>query len=81
MNLAERRRSFENALTIVKHYWPVPPRVAIYDPELWGDQQALLPHVQSLCAHYLASCKEGKPLIPHETADWDFASMLHEAGW
>jgi hypothetical protein len=81
MDLAERRQSFKNALTLVKHCWPVPPRVAIYNPALWDEQQALLPHVQSLCTYYVASCKEGKPLLPHEIVDWDFASLLYEAGW
>lgn len=81
MGLAERRQSFLNALTVVKHCWPVPQRSAIYDPTLWDIQQALLPHVQSLCAHYVASCTEGSPLIPHETVNWDFAALLYEAGW
>lgn len=81
MDLSERRQSFSNALTIVKHCWPVPPRTAIYDPALWDTQQALLPHVQSLCAHYVISCKEGNPLISHETVNWDFPMILYEAGW
>ncbi|KAK3311103.1 uncharacterized protein B0T15DRAFT_61396 [Chaetomium strumarium] len=81
MDLEERRQSFKNALTIVKHCWPVPPRTAIYDPALWDAQQALLPHVQSLCAHYVVSCKEGNPLIPPETVNWDFPMILYEAGW
>ncbi|KAI1391821.1 uncharacterized protein F4822DRAFT_106017 [Hypoxylon trugodes] len=81
MDLAERRQSFQNAITIIKYCWPVPPRSAIYDPSLWDAQQALLPHVQSLCAHYVASCKEGNPLIPQEAANWDFAAILYEAGW
>ncbi|CVK99417.1 uncharacterized protein FMAN_02259 [Fusarium mangiferae] len=81
MDLDQRRESFNNALTIVKNCWPVPPRSAIYDPSLWDAQQALLPHVQSLCAHYIASYEEGNPLIPHETVTWDFAKILYEAGW
>ncbi|KAF9765337.1 hypothetical protein IL306_002425 [Fusarium sp. DS 682] len=81
MGLVERRESFNNALTIVKNCWPVPPRSAIYNPSFWDAQQSLLPHVQSLCAHYIASCEEGKPLIPHNTVNWDFAKILYEAGW
>lgn len=81
MDIAECRQSFHNAIKIVRNCWPIPPRAAIYDPALWDAQQALLPHVQSLCAQYVASCKEGKPLIPHDTVNWDFAVILYEAGW
>lgn len=81
MRLDERRKSFKNALTLVKNCWPIPQRTAIYDPSMWEDQQALLPHVQALCAHYVTSCQQGEPLIPQDETDWDFASVLYEAGW
>ncbi|KAI1740720.1 TPR-like protein [Xylaria scruposa] len=81
MDLAERRQSFAHAITIIKHCWPIPQRSAIYDPALWDSQQSLLPHVQSLCAHYVSSYKDGNPLIPDDTVNWDFAAILYEAGW
>jgi hypothetical protein len=31
-----------------------------------GYTTSLLPHVQSLYAHYIASCEEDNPLIPHD---------------
>lgn len=81
MSPLERQRSFKNAITLLKHCWPVPPRIAVHNPSLWEEQKALLPHVQALCTHYTASIQRDEPLIPHDTVDWEFASVLYEAGW
>ena len=81
MDLAQRQRNFKCAITLVKNCFPVPPRIAVHNPALWEDQQAFLPHVQTICSHYVTSCQQGQPLIPHEVVDWEFASILYEAGW
>jgi hypothetical protein len=81
MTLPERQQSFKHAVSLVKHCWPVPPRISIHNPSLWEDQQAYLPHVQAICHNYTSSCQRDEPLIPHDVVDWEFASVLYEAGW
>ncbi|KAL4936544.1 hypothetical protein BDV06DRAFT_91444 [Aspergillus oleicola] len=81
MTPQEAQRSFENAISLVKEVWPVPHRSAVHNPSLWGIHTALLPHVQKLCEFYVASCRRGQPLISHDVANWDFPSVLYEAGW
>lgn len=81
MDLETAQQGFKNAITLLKHTWPVPPRIAVHNPTLWHDQQAYLPHVQALCSNYVASWERGEPLIPNDVADWEFASVLYEAGW
>lgn len=81
MTKEERQENFRLAVALVKHSWPVSPRTALHDPSLWPDQQAMLPHVQSLCQYYVDSCREDSPLIPADVVDWDFPTILYEAGW
>ena len=81
MKPLERQLHFRIAISLIKECWPVPPRDAVHNPGLWPDQQALLPHVQSLCRYYVESCEEGPLLIPTEEVVWDFPSLLYEAGW
>lgn len=81
MTKEEREENFRLAVALVKQSWPVPPRIAVHNPSLWPDQQAMLPHVQSLCQYYVDSCNEGSPLIPVNVIDWEFPAILYEAGW
>lgn len=81
MKPMERQMHFRIAMSLIKECWPVPPRNAVHNPSLWPIQQALLPHVQSLCRYYVESCEEGSPLIPTAEVVWDFPSVLYEAGW
>ncbi|KAI9668709.1 MAG: hypothetical protein M1817_005200 [Caeruleum heppii] len=81
MTPVERQHNFRLAIAIVKQAWPVTPRTARHDPALWHDQQAYLPHVQSLCQHYSDSCSQDAPLIPREEVNWDFPFLLHHASW
>jgi hypothetical protein len=81
MTHQERQKHFLLAVSLIKQSWPVPPRTAVHNPSLWPDQQAFLPHVQSLCRYYVESRRNGIPLIPDDVVDWSFPSILYEAGW
>lgn len=81
MNLSQRQRSFKMAISLIKALWPVTLRIAVHSPSFGEEQQAFLPHVQKLTEFYVTSCKNGEPLIPHDVVNWDFASILYEAGW
>ena len=77
----ERPVNFNRAVALIKAVWPVPERMAVHNPSLWDEQRALLPHVQKLCEFYVRSCERGDALIAEEDVNWDFASILYEAGW
>lgn len=81
MSPAERRINFAKGVALIKAVWPVPERMAVHNPSLWEEQRALLPHVQKLCEFYNNFCERGDPLIAKEDVNWDFASILYEAGW
>ncbi|KAJ5160567.1 uncharacterized protein N7482_007571 [Penicillium canariense] len=81
MTAQEAQASFENAISLIRQVWPVPHRSEVHNPSLWQSQRALLPHVQKLCEFYVASCRKHQPLIPHDVVNWDFPSVLYEAGW
>lgn len=81
MNEMDRGHHFSMAVSLVKHCWPVPPQTAVHNPSLWKEQQAFLPHVQSLCQYYVDSCKDELSLIPLKEVNWDFPAILYEAGW
>lgn len=81
MNSSERRDFFTKGVAIIKAVWPVPERIAVHNPYLWDEQRALLPHVQKLCEFYVQSCEKNDPLIADDDVNWDFASILYEAGW
>lgn len=81
MSENERRQYFRLAVRLMGHCWPVANRHATYDPSLWPTQRAYLPHVQSLCKYYEASCMADDPLIPYDEIEWGFPRLLYEAGW
>lgn len=81
MDIEESQKNFRSAINLIKDVWPVPTREMVHNPALWEEQRELLPHVQKLCEFYVKSCENGQPLIPHTEANWDFASVLYEAGW
>jgi len=81
MTLPERRVNFTKGVTLIKAVWPVPERMAVHNPSLWEDQRALLPHVQKLCEFFVQSLDKNEPLITDDDVNWDFASILYEAGW
>ncbi|KAK9769980.1 putative NB-ARC domain-containing protein [Seiridium cardinale] len=81
MDQMERQHNFKNAVRLIKAVWPVPPRISVHNPGLWEKQRALLPHAQKLCEFYVAYERKGLPLIPEDEVNWDFASVLYEAGW
>lgn len=81
MSLSEQRVNFKKSVTLLKAVWPVPERMAVHNPSLWDQQRALLPHAQKVCEFYVQSCERGDPLIAEDDLNWDFASILYEAGW
>ncbi|VUC30705.1 unnamed protein product [Clonostachys rosea] len=81
MDIEESRKNFQSAINLIKAVWPVPNREMVHNPALWEEQRGLLNHVQKLCEFYVKSCENGEPLIPHTEVNWDFASVLYEAGW
>ncbi|CAH0051000.1 unnamed protein product [Clonostachys solani] len=81
MDIEESRKNFRSAINLIKAVWPVPDREMVHNPAFWERQRELLPHVQKLCEFFVKSCENGQPLIPHTEVNWDFASVLYEAGW
>ncbi|CAH0035416.1 unnamed protein product [Clonostachys rhizophaga] len=81
MDIEESRANFRSAINLIKAIWPVPNREMVHNPAFWKEQRELLPHVQKLCEFYVKSCENGQPLISHTELNWDFASVLYEAGW
>jgi hypothetical protein len=80
MSPQERQESFTRAVYMVHSAWPVAERHFRHRPELWEDQRAYLPHVQSLCDYYVSSREKDSRYEPLE-ADLDFADMLYQASW
>jgi len=80
MSPQEMQESFTRAVYIVHSAWPVAERHFRHRPELWEDQRAYLPHVQSLCDCYVSSRETDSRYEPLET-DLDFADLLHQASW
>ncbi|KAI1084628.1 hypothetical protein F5B20DRAFT_591667 [Whalleya microplaca] len=81
MDFKERQQFYQKAIKLIRAVWPVPPRIAVHNPSLWGEQRALLPHVQRLREVYDDYRRNGQSLVPEEPVNWEFASMLYEAGW
>ncbi|KAL3419104.1 tetratricopeptide repeat domain-containing protein [Phlyctema vagabunda] len=81
MTFAERQSVFSLTVKLVRRAFPVPERNAIHNPALWGMQQRILPHAESLCHYYVESLMNEKPLIPDDQVNWGFATLLYEVGW
>ncbi|KAI1362814.1 hypothetical protein F5Y08DRAFT_354917 [Xylaria arbuscula] len=81
MNLQERQEMYRTAVKLIRAVWPIPPRHAVHNPSLWEKQRALLRHAQRLATLYEESYQAGVSVVSEEVVDWEFASMLYEAGW
>ncbi|RDW64272.1 hypothetical protein BP5796_10774 [Coleophoma crateriformis] len=82
MTLQDRCKSFKLGVAIVKQSWPSQTRGIMYDPALLPGRIDYLSHVESLCQHYTRSLDGlDSPLIPEDKVNWEFPSILYEAGW
>ncbi|KAI1841737.1 hypothetical protein JX266_012105 [Neoarthrinium moseri] len=72
-----RQDTFEMALSLLHHMWPVAPRNNRHRPDLWPSHARLLPHVLSLCRFYEDSQEDATPI----SGTLEFAELLYNASW
>ncbi|RDW76977.1 hypothetical protein BP6252_05030 [Coleophoma cylindrospora] len=82
MTPQDRCKNFGLGVAIIKQSWPSQTRGIMYDPALLPGRMDYLSHVESLCRHYTRSLAGPDPaLIPEDKVNWEFPSILYEAGW